>query len=566
MNFGILNVFQILGAVGIFIYGMKLMSESIQRAAGSQFRNTLNHITKNKWVGFLIGFVLTGVIQSSSATTVMTVSFVNAGLLTALESVGLVMGANVGTTVTGWLVSFFGFKVSLAEYAVPLFAIGVPLLFNSKGKTKYWGEFIIGFACIFLGLGFLREAVPAFNENTILFEWLREYAHDGLLSRVFFVLVGVVITIMVQSSSVAMAITLTMCAQGWLPVEIAASLILGENIGTTSTALIASVIANRQAKLVARIHLYFNVIGVIWMVILLPWFLPGLSALMTFLFGTEDIYMNAMDMTIGLSAFHTAFNLINSLILINFTGWLVKIASIGLYKDNSPKSADGPSNIKFLDSTGYLPEMATIQLQKETQYFGEIIIQMAEHFQNIINTIDVKKQQKLIKKIKQYEEITDKLEVEITEYITKLSREELTSQTSLIFRSILNICNDLERIADIYYQLSIILQKKIEDKVYFLPEQREKINEMIKLIHEALQVMNANLSDPDYRNVKKYYALKAEKAINKLRDEMRTEHINRMGTADYNINSAMVYNNVFTALERIGDHLINVTEAVTGEI
>jgi len=566
MEFGLLNVMQIAGAIGIFIYGMKLMSEGIQRAAGNQLRNTLSNLTNNKWLGFLTGFIVTGLIQSSSATTVMIVSFVNAGLLSVVQSAGLVMGANVGTTVTGWLVSLFGFKVSLIEYSVPLFAIGVPMLFVYKAKMKYWGECIIGFSLIFLGLGFLRDAVPEFTEQSLLFEWLKEFTQNGIWSRLFFVVVGIIIAAIVQSSSVAMAVTLTMCAQGWLPLEIAASLILGENIGTTTTALIASLIANKEAKTASRVHFLFNVIGVMWMVLLLPWFLPVLSSFLNFAFGTVDIYNNHLDMTIGLSAFHTSFNLINSLILINFIAPLSKLASIGLQTEDTYSIIKDKTRIKFLENTGNMPEMATIQLQKETKRFGEIIIAMSSSFKEIINTTDIKKQQKLIKRTKQYEELTDQLEVEITEYITLLSKEEMTSQTSLILRTILNICNDLERIADIYLQLSIVLQKKIEENIYFIPEQREKINELASLVEDAIRIMNENLAETDYRSVKKYQAVKSEKQINQYRDLMREEHLNRMGQPDYNIKSAMVYNNVFQSLERIGDHVVNVTEAVVGEI
>jgi phosphate:Na+ symporter len=291
-----------------------------------------------------------------------------------------------------------------------------------------------------------------------------------------------------------------------------------------------------------------------------------LSSFLNFAFGTVDIYHNHLDMTIGLSAFHTAFNLINSLILINFIAPLSKLASIGLQTEDAYSIIKDKTRIKFLENTGNMPEMATIQLQKETKRFGEIIVAMATSFKEIINTTDIKKQQKLIKKTKQYEELTDQLEVEITEYITLLSKEEMTSQTSLILRTILNVCNDLERIADIYFQLSIILQKKKEENVYFVPEQREKINELASLVEDAIRIMNENLAVTDYRSVKKYQAVKSEKRINQYRDLMREEHLNRMGQPDYNIKSAMVYNNVFQSLERIGDHIVNVTEAVVGEI
>lgn len=566
MEFGLFNVLQIAGAVAMFIYGMKLMSDGIQKAAGSQFRNVLSNITSNKWVGFISGFLITGLIQSSSATTVMTVSFVNAGLLSVAESVSLIMGANVGTTVTGWLVSLFGFRISLSEYAVPLFAVGVPMLFYTKRKIKYWGEFLLGFSLIFISLTFLRDAVPVFNENTLLFDWLKNFTQHGLLSRLFFVLVGIIITVLVQSSSVAMAITLTMCAQGWLPVEIAASLILGENIGTTSTALFASLFANREARITARIHCLFNIIGSLWMVILIPWFLPLLSDAMHFLFGTQDIYTNNTDMTIGLSAFHTAFNLLNSLLLMYFPKWLIGLASLGLKKDGDESgSTKEDFKIKILNNSGNMPEMATIQLQQEIRNFGELIQNMAACFKNIVNTTDVKKQQKLIKKIIQYEKITDTLETDITEYITTLSSQEVTPETSLIFRNVLNISNELERMADIYYQLALTFQKKTEENVYFLPEQREKINILSDLLDGAIRIMNENLASVDYKNVKKYYAQKTEKLINQQRDRMRSEHASKLGLPDYNLKSAMVYSNVFLSLERIGDHVIQVTETLAGQ-
>ena len=277
MEFGFWDVIQIIGALAFFVYGMKMMSDGIQRAAGSQLRNILRSMTKNRFLGVGTGFLTTALVQSSSATTVMTVSFVNAGLLTLVESAGIMMGANIGTTITGLIVSLLGFKMKLSAYSIPLFAIGVPMLFSKRGKFKYWGEFIIGFAILFLGLTYLKGAVPDLKGNTNALAWIQSIADYGFFSRVLFVFVGALVTVIVQSSSAAMAITLTLVYTGWLPLEVAAAMILGENIGTTITAEIASVVGNTNAKRSARIHSLFNIIGVTWMIILLPWILGMLG-------------------------------------------------------------------------------------------------------------------------------------------------------------------------------------------------------------------------------------------------------------------------------------------------
>lgn len=564
MQFGLYNILQLAGAVGIFIYGMKLMSESIQRAAGDQFRAAIDYITKNKWMGFLTGFLITGLVQSSSATTVMTVSFVNAGLFTAVESVGLILGANVGTTVTGWIVSLFGFKVNLGFYALPIMAIGVPMIFITYGKTKYWGEFLIGFAMIFLGLGFMREATPLPTDYVQAFEWLKGFTDNGAWSRIFFVIIGAIITVLVQSSSVAMAITLTMCAQGWLPAEIAASLILGENIGTTSTAMIAAVVANREAKVAARIHFMFNLIGVAWMVIILPWFLPLLSDFLMFAFGMGDLYRNTLDMTLGLSAFHTVFNLVNALIFINATEWLTQISSFTI-SDNGKHKNQKYETTNFLKNAELSPEIAIIHIQKETQNFGNVLMTIAELFQNIVNTTDDKKQLKLINKLKQYEELTDRLDDTITEHITLLSKKEVSNATNQFFKSAVRACNDMERVADLYVQLAKTMQNKIENNIYFLPEQRDRINEILFLISESLVTLSENLSVIDFKDINKYKANKVYKELKRLISSIKTHHQHQLGNPTYNLKSAMVYSNVFQTLELVNNHIYNVTESLIYE-
>lgn len=562
MEFGIGSIIQILGSLAFFIYGMKMMSEGIQRAAGTQMREILRNMTKNRYLGVFTGFLITALVQSSSATTVMTVSFVNAGLLSLIESAGVMMGANIGTTITGWLVSILGFKVKLSAYSIPLFAVGVPMMFSNRGKIKYWGEFIVGFAVLFLGLSYLKSAVPDIKHNPEVLQWLEAFADHGIWSRLFFVLVGTVLTIVVQSSSAAMAITLTMCAQGWLPFEVSAAMILGENIGTTITAELASLIGNTTAKRSARIHSLFNIIGVTWMVILLPVFLPLLTKGMIAI-GFEDP-VTKEGMALGLSAFHTSFNTLNVLLMLAFVPWLVKVATRTVKEKLDEDEIN--SKLQFISSGAVTPELATIELQKETAHFGQVTSKMNGYLKSLIFETDEKKRRKLLKKIEKYEKITDNMEIEITEYITKLSDREITPETSLRLRTYMNIANDLERIGDIYFQLAKNIERKNESKIYFIPKQREQLGVMMDLVNEAFDNMCTNLNVSDYSKVTKENAHQLEKKINKQRDKMRNENHDKLGKDDYNVEAAMIYNTIFSSLERVGDHIINVTESVVGEI
>ncbi len=563
MEFGFWDIIQIVGALAFFVYGMKLMSDGIQRAAGSQLRNILRTMTKNRYLGVFTGFLITALVQSSSATTVMTVSFVNAGLLTLVESAGVMMGANIGTTITGWLISVLGFKVKLAHYSIPLFAIGVPMLFTNRGKLRYWGQFIVGFAILFMGLSELKGAVPDIKSNPEVLDFLKSFTEWGFFSRVFFVFVGAIVTIVVQSSSAAMAITLTMCANGLLPFDVAAAMILGENIGTTITAELASLVGNTNAKRSARIHSMFNIIGVTWMVILMPVLLPILSNFMQSAFGLGDPFSDPNAMPLALSGFHTAFNLTNVLVLLAFVPWLVKAATWSI-KDKEEEDDD--AKLKFISTASLTPELATIELQKEASHYGKIVSRMSGFLNNLINSPKEKKQMKMLKKLKKYEEITDDMEIQITEYVTKLADREITHKTSAKLRAILNICNDLERIGDIYYQMSKTIEQKMEDKSYFLPEQRDNLNGMIELTDKAFAEMISNLSTPSYDKVSINKAIEIEEELNTYRNKLRDHNLGRLGDEDYNVNSAMIYNNLFSSLEKVGDHIMNVNESVAGQI
>jgi phosphate:Na+ symporter len=484
------------------------------------------------------------------------------------------MGANIGTTITGWVISLLGFGVKLDAYSIPLFAIGVPMLLSKSDKRKYWGEFIIGFAILFLGLGFLKASIPDLDEQA--FEFFKSWSNYGIFSRILFVLLGALVTIVVQSSSASMLITLAMVHAGWLPLDVAAAMVLGENIGTTITAEIASLIGNTQAKRSARIHSLFNVIGVIWMIILLPFVIEFLSHLVetfsTFfdslfasnskLTGEEVDGSNKMS-TYTLAAFHTTFNVLNVILLIGFVPWLVKMAIKTVPEKSGEDSSD---NLKFLNPANQTPELATVELQQEIARFGQITTKMLGLSKKLLNSTDPEEQVALIQRIKKYEETTDTFEVEITEYITAISDKEMTHKTSIVLRNYINICNDMERIGDIFYQFAKTMESKINRKIYFLPTQRNQLNELFEILARTFDEMNDNLSRTNFEDVTLDKCYQLEDEINNQRNAMRDYNQKNLGKKKYDVNAAMIFTNMFSSLERIGDHIVNVNESVIGEI
>lgn len=554
---GIFKLLVLIGALGMFIFGMKIMSEGLQKAAGSRLRNMLGSITSNRVKGVFTGFGITSIVQSSSVTTVMTVSFVNAGLMTLRQSAGVMMGANIGTTITAWLILLFGFKVSLSSYALIFIAFGAPMLFFSKGKAKMWASVIIGFALLFMGLGELKHAVPSLGADSSIVQFFIDFK-DVWYGPLMFVILGAIVTVVIQSSSAAMALTMTMVAGGVLPFEVASAMILGENIGTTITAELASLIGNVHAKRSARIHSMFNIIGVAWAILLFPFILKGIAAVID-----GDPYTDGNAANLGIAIFHSAFNLMNVLILIWFVPWLVRVA------ERTVKSKGGADEEFHLDyiGTGIMgtPDLSILEAKKEVAKFGELTGRMSTFAQDLLKEQNKKSKSKLHEKMAKYEEITDRVEIEVANYLAKVSEGEMSEETAIRVRSMNAIVNDLERIGDIFYQVSKAIERKDEQKVYFLPEQRDSLMEIFGLVDEAFVTMAENLN-ADWDGVTIDKAADIENKINKKRNEMRKEHLLNLGKKDFNMESGMVFSNMFSSCEKVGDHIINVTEAIVGKI
>lgn len=556
----IMRILMLLGALALFIYGMKVMSEGIQKAAGKRLRQILGAITKNRLKGIFTGFLTTSIIQSSSATTVMVVSFVNAGLLTLKQSIGVIMGANIGTTVTGWIVAFLGFSVSMSDYALPIMLAAIFMLFSNKGNLKSWGEMLVGFALLFIGLELLKEGVPDIKGNVDQLGFLKSIGGHGTFSVILFVLIGTIITVIVQSSSATMAITILLCERGIIPFEMAAGMVLGENIGTTITANLAALVGNVHAKRAARAHFIFNVFGVIWMVIVFYWFVDMIDYLVAENF-TSPIE-NQESRPIALALFHTIFNILNVLMLVWFTPFIARIVT------KMVKTRGGGDEDFHLDyiSRGLLttPELFLLEAQKELAKFGKITSKMSKFLQELLFEQNKKAKKKLFNKLKKYEEITDRVELEISRYLSDCAENDLSPDSTLKVRGMLAITNELERIGDIFYQMSLTFQRKDEERIWFTPEQRGNVKKMLEAVDDAFEVMIRNLKNPQ-SEVTIDEALEKEREINRLRDRFKLEHLATIEKQEFNIKSGIIYTDLIYSSERVGDHIVNVTEALIGE-
>lgn len=566
MNYTFFDFLQLVGSLGIFIYGMKIFSDGLQKVAGGKLRAILKGMTTTRLRGIITGFGATTVTQSSTTTTVMVVSFVNAGLITFVESTGVIMGANIGTTVTAWMVSIFGFKMEITPIAIMLIGIFFPFMFVGKEKLRSLAEAMIGFGILFIGLEFIKNAVPNIDDNPEIFMFLDGFTEFGFLSILIFVFAGTVLTLLTQSSSAATAITLVMLFQGWIDFPIAAAMILGENIGTTVTANIAAIIGNVHAKRAARFHLIFNLFGVMWMLVLLQPFLVGIDNIMSFFAPQAGSVFEAADeigranATLALSLFHTTFNIINVIVLFAFVPRIIRLVE-RFQKDD--KSADNKFRLQYI-SSGMMssPEMSIEQARKEIELFAKLIEKMHFSFQGLFFKKQ-KKHEKFLKKIKKREQITDNIELEIAEYLTRISSFNLSDSATRQIRAMHSMINDLERIGDIYFQMSKTFEQMQNEDIELPKDAAEEIGEMLDLIHQAIRHVRHNL-DMNNGEFDLDKAIRIEKKINNMRDDLMDQHYHRLEKKSYSNKAGFIYLDYLNRMEKIGDHLFNVSEALAG--
>lgn len=560
MEYGFFDLLVLLGSLVLFLFGMKMMSEALQKVAGNGMRKILAAMTSNRVFGVLTGLLITGVIQSSSATTVMVVSFVNAGLLSLAESISVIMGANIGTTVTAWIISLIGFKIKMSTLALPLIAIGFPLIFSSHGTRKSWGEFIMGFALLFMGLDLLSKSVPDLKTNPEILMFLQSYTDLGFWSILIFLGIGTLLTIIIQSSSATMALTLVMCYNGWISYELAAAMVLGENIGTTITANLAALIANTTAKRAALAHTVFNIIGVIWVLILFKPIVKLIAGIAEGMEG-ESAYVSAAAIPVALSLFHTSFNVANTLLQI----WFVKvIEKVVIFIIPKKKEEEEEFGLKYIH-TGMLStaELSILQARKEITEYTKKANKMFHQVTKQFAETDEKKCKKLAEKISKHEIAMDQFEADIANYLTKISEGELSIMGARRVRTLLKISDNIESLADGSYNLSIALTRKTKKKIWFTPEQRDDINEMFRLVEKSFEITLNNLENFDNAKPDLEILRENETKINELRNKFKKQNVINLEENKYTYPSSVIYMDLVTVSEDIGDHLVNINEALS---
>ena len=565
---GILQIFTLLGALGMFLYGMNLMSSGLQKAAGDKLRSFLSAMTSNPAKGVLTGLGVTTVIQSSSATTVMVVSFVNAGLLTLAQAISVIMGANIGTTVTAWMVSFLGFKADISILAIPLMALGFLFSISKKNQRQNIGELIVGFCLLFLGLSFMKESVPDLRETPQVLEFVRNWSSMGFGSVLIFLVFGTILTLVLQSSSATMALTLIMLSMGYIPFPMACAMVLGENIGTTITANIAAAVGNTQAKRAAMSHTIFNVFGVIWALALFKPFLALVGKIIE-LFGLPNPAAEGFAVAdptsaalYGLSMLHTLFNTINTCILV----WFVKLiekAVVWIIK--APKDQEKEQfRLKYI-SAGPLatPELSVEQAFDEIIHFANISRNGLGYAKDAIMATDKEKFEEMRGKLVKYEEISDRIEYEIAAFLNGVSVGEISEATSLKIKAMYKIIGELESLGDSGEAISRMLSRRNEHNKTFDAAAIGNIEAMVAEVDKAYEVMISNLTaahEGRLSDISNAYT--AEERINTLRNELREAEIEELDNHDKNYQTSVYYMDVVGELERMGDFLINISQSL----
>ena len=592
MNYSFYDFMLLIGSLGVFLFGMKMMSEGLQKVAGERLRSILTAMTKNRFVGLFTGLLITCLIQSSSATTVMVVSFVNAGLLNLAQSISVIMGANIGTTATAWIISLFGFKFSISALTLPIIAVSIPFIFSSNNKRKSIGEFLIGFALLFMGLDMLKNNVPDLSQNPDMLAFLNQYTGYGFGSVLIFLLVGTILTIVVQSSSATMAITLIMCTKGWISYDLAVAMVLGENIGTTITANIAAIPANVPAKRAAMAHLIFNIFGVIWVLCLfypftglVTWVIEQLGQsdpdqLQGFIAANKEVmplltdpnavltpaqealreqYLDAQVATsYGLSLFHTMFNLTNSALLIGLVTVIQKTVTLIIPQ----KVSEDDFRLTYI-STGMLStsELSILQADKEIAVYANRNIKMFGIAKDLYSLEDSEKYSKQYERIEKYELISDRMEVEIASYLTKVAEGRLSDLGKKDVHAMLRVISEIESIGDGCNNIARTVQRKRGDNQEY-PEQLDaNIQTMFGLVDKALANMQRILEAPtELRSSLIKVSMDIEKEINDKRNEYKMNNASQVKAGAYPYPISVTYMDIVSECEKIGDYIINVVE------
>ncbi len=562
----LLIIINLLGALGVFLFGMTLMSTGLQKVAGSGMRTILGKITGSPISGILAGVLVTAVIQSSSATTVMVVSFVNAGLMSLAGAIAVIMGANIGTTMTAWIIILFGLGGGSGTFSLTLLSAAIALLFffSKKSKMKNISEFVFGFAILLVGLQFLQDAIPDLQQYPALLQGIASLSGYGFLSVIIFVVIGALLTCIVQSSSAALAITLVLCNKGLIGFDMAVALVMGQNIGTTITANIAAVVANTAAKRAARAHLVFNVAGVIFTLIVFYPLLALIANLTESFTGVDpsnsDLTVASASIPLALTIFHTFFNVANTIILSFFIPLIIKIVTVMM----PAKEEDSEDEFHLTYISHNMMQTGEISLQaaeKEVEMFSALVLKMFKFLPELRSAKTEEDFEKVFTRIEKNEALTDRMELEITKYLTNISSTDLSKVGSQRVNSLLRIIDNLESIGDSILQIAIVRKNKRETAVHFDQSLNDNIAHMRVLVERALDVMDCNLKT-DFHDVCMEKAYAAEEDINKYRDELRLRHLNALKEGVYDYETGAAYSAIYALYEKLADYVINVSEAI----